>query len=346
MSLKETEKLLQTKHKFVFIGEELYLGEKFRTSMKASLNRDFLMFNYIEIDQEKEGFEDVLLKIESVPMMDSKKIVHIKNFNYAIDGNPWSKKEIKEFEGRLSAVPADTVIIISNDKVGKPGTAGFYKILAKQCSVIPLDRLTKPELRGMLQARFDQSLGKNQMPSALLEEVVELSGYSEKGATVNLFDVDAMAVKIEGFFKEAGTITRADLHQLFEQRHKADLFRLLNAIRDVDKKKAFFEYNLLRESGEPDIKIMVSLAKLFSTMVKSSYYLAEGYTEAEIASELGKNPYAIKSGFAFIRQFGRRKLIDIIDQILEVDYQMKVGQIPEEVYAELALIRIFNIIEA
>lgn len=345
MNLKESEKLLQTNHKFIFIGEELYLGKQFLEGIKATLNPDFLMFNYIEVDQKAEAFEETMMKIESVPMMDSKKIVHIKNFNYAIDSNTWSKAEIKEFEQRLPSIPEDTVVIIANDEVKKAGNLGLYKSLSKLVCVIQLDRLNAPDLRGLLQGRFDASLGKSRLPKQILEEVIKLSGYLEKNSTVSLFDVEEMAIKIEGLFNENGTITQNDLYRLFEQKREADLFRLLNAIRDKDKKRAFFEYHLLRESGEPNIKIMVTLAKLLSTMVKSSYYMAEGHSTAEIAKALGKNPYAIESGTVFVRRFGRRKLIHIIDRIIEVDYQMKTGQIGEEVYGELALLGIFEVLE-
>ena len=53
----------------------------------------------------------------------------------------------------------------------------------------------------------------------------------------------------------------------------------------------------------------------------------------------------VESGLVFVRKFGRTKLINIIDQIVEIDYKMKTGDLDESLYAELALMRIFDIIE-
>ena len=51
MNLKEAQSLLHNKNKFIFMGEELYLIKKHLDQLKSELNPDFLIFNYIELDQ-------------------------------------------------------------------------------------------------------------------------------------------------------------------------------------------------------------------------------------------------------------------------------------------------------
>ena len=345
MSLKDTEVLLKDKSKFIFVGEEAYLAKRFIDKLKAELNPDFLMFNYIEVEQEKESLEELLMKIEAVPMMDAKKLVHIRNFNYAIEGNVWSKKEIEDFEASISKLAHDTKIIISNDQVQKPGGLGIYKRLSKVMTLIKLDRLGQAEQIAFVEEIFRFKL-KDKTPSKeVVNELIKISGYNNKNSKTSLFDLDDMVIKTAVFFEERGFIEVDDLRHLFKQREEPDIFRLLNAIRDEDKPRAFKEFYLLRENGEASIKTMITLAKILSTMVKSSYYFAEGYKAEDIASELGKNPYTIKSGHVFIRKFGRSKLIDMVDQIVEIDYRLKTGAIEEDLYGDLALMRIFDIIE-
>lgn len=345
MNLKEIEKSLQNNNKFIFLGEELYLAHYCLKKLKKTLNQEFLIFNYIEINQEIEAFEEALMKIEAIPMMDAKKIVHITRFNFAIDSNPWNKSQIKLFEESIRNLPEDTKLIISNDEVKKAGNLGLFKSLGKIMQVIPLDRLNGPDLRSFIRDYLEKGIGKEKTTRLLVEELIKLSAYLDKGATTSLFEIEEMLVKVVGMAGEKEEIGSKELYELFEQKREADIFRLLNTIRDRDKKKAFFEYRLLRESGEPGIKIMITMAKMLSTMVKSSYYLSDGYSAAETAKELGKKPYAIEAGMVFLKRFGRRNLIEMIDRIIEVDYKFKTGMIDESVYGELALARIFEVIE-
>lgn len=345
MSLKETEQQLEKDNKFIFIGEESYLAKRFLDHLKAQLNPDFVMFNYIEVDQRKEGFEELLMKIEAVPMMDQKKLIHISNFNYALESNSWSKDQIKEFQKVLEFLAPDTKLVISNDEVQKAGNLGLYKSLSKIVSVIQLDRLNPAELRSFLEKSLREKLGKHEIAKPILAEVINISGYTEKNSKTDLYHIEEMATKLSAFYREKGSVLESDLYELFQVKKEADIFRLLNAIRDVDKPAAFREYLLLREAGEHNIKIMISLAKMLSSMVKSSYYLEEGYNSKDIARELGRNPYAVESGLVFVRKFGRKKLIEMIEAIIEIDYKLKTGNIDDNVYGELALIHIFEIIE-
>ena len=345
MNLKETQSLLHNENKFIFMGEELYLIKKHLDQLKSELNPDFLIFNYIELDQRTESCEEVLMKIEAVPMMDTQKIVHLTNFNFAIEGNPWTEGQLKEFVERLKLLPRDTKLVITNNEISAAGHLGAYKSLSKIAQVIKLGRLDIKELKEFLEEELQSKLEGQKISMDLLNEIIKLSGYNEKKSTTSLYDIESMLTQVVALYQDKGKISKEDLQAHFEQKKEANIFRLLNAIRDGHKPEAFREYSLLRESGEHPIKIMISLAKMLSSMVGYSYYATEGYSAKDIAQELKRSPYAVESGLVFVRKFGRTKLINIIDQIVEIDYKMKTGDLDESLYAELALMRIFDIIE-
>ncbi len=344
MSLKEAEKLLHNDNKFIFMGEEQYLGVKYLEMLKSDLNPDFLIFNYIEIDQEKESCEEAIMKIESVPMMDRAKLVHITNFNFTIENNPWSKAEINEFEKSLESLSSDTRLVISNFGITKAGNLGLFKSLTKIATLVKLDRLKERDLRDFIKNEVKEKLPGNTLSPSLIEELLKISAY-EEDTSVNLYNLKEMLTKAGACGMDKGPISEDDLYRIFEQKKKPDIFRLLNTIRDKDKPRAFAEYKLLIESGDHPLKVTVSLAKMLSTMVKASYYYDAGYSVEATAKELGKHPFAIKSGLPFVKKYGRKKLIAMLDQILSLDYRLKTGNLDEEVLGELVLLRIFDIIE-
>lgn len=344
MNHKDLLKLLSKNHKFIFIGEEFYLAGYALNFLKSALNPEFLLFNYIEMEQKDIAYADCMLKIESVPMMDNKKIVHIKNFNFAVDSNSWSKKDLEDFGEKISHLPADCVLILSNESISKPGNLKLIKDYGKIMSLISFDRLNNKDLTDFLQERFTDSVGSGAVSREVLAKFVQVSGYLQKESKINLHHIEGMASKIEAYYREYGKVDLADIEFLFETPPDGDIFRLIDAIASGNKKEAFRHYSGLRTKGEANIKIMVTIGKIFSTAVRVSYYLEEGYDNEEIARELKKSPYAVSSARNLIRKSGREQLIAMIEAIVEVDYAMKTGMMDESVYGEMALMRIFEII--
>lgn len=326
------------------MGAEQRLAEQYLEELRAQLDPQLRVFNDIEFAQKSEPFADAMLKIESVPMLSDKKLVHIKDFHFAQEGNPWTRDQLKQFEETMQRLGADTTLVLSNASVQKAGNLSVFKALSKHMCVIALDRLNQAELMSWMRERVAAQIGSGAIQTPLLNRLIQLSGYLEKNATATLYDVDQMLTKLCSFYREQGKLSDRDLDLLFEAKKEPDLFRLMRCIQSGDKQRAFEEYQMLHEAGEPHIKILITLAKLFSTMVRASYYLEEGYSVEDTAKAMGKNRYAIESGLAFARKHGRSKLIAVIDAIVESDYQMKTGQIGEDVYAQMTLVRIFEIL--
>lgn len=345
MNHKELQKLLSSKHKFIFIGEENYLILYALDYLKKSLAPDFVMFNCIEMEQKELSYSDCMLKLDSVPMMDSKKIVHIKNFNFAVESNTWSKKELQEFEEKITDLSEDTVLILSNENMAKAGNAKLIKDYGKKMELLSFDRLSQKDLLDFIMERLEKSIGKNMISKEVLTLFIQVSGYLQKESKVNLFAIDTMLSKLESFHREYGKVEPDDIYELFEEKADGDIFRMIDAIAAGNKREAFRHFYGLRQKGEPNIKIMVTIGKIFSTAVKASYYFEQGYSADDAARELKKSPYAVRSASSLLRKLGRAKLVDIIDKIVEVDFKMKAGWLDEKVYGELALMKIFDIVE-
>lgn len=345
MNHKELKKLLSSEHQFIFIGEEFYLLGYALDFLKQGLIPDFAMFNYIEIDQKSTLYTDCIAKLDAVPMMDSRKIVHIKNFNFAVDSNTWNKKELENFCEKVADTPQDLVLILSNDTISKPGNLKLIKDLGKAMRIVNFERLSNKELSDFLEERFEVELGKGKISKEVIAKFIQLSGYLQKDSKVDLHQIEGMSAKLEAYYREYGKLDVGDVEFLFEPPVDGDIFRLIDAISVGNKSHAFLHYHGLRSKGEPNIKIMVTIGKIFSTAVKSSYYLEQGYSQDAVAKELKKSPYAIGSARNLIRKLGRRCLIDLIDAIIEVDYSMKTGMLDESVYGELALMKMLEIVE-
>ena len=76
MKVVESQQIIQNKNKFILTKGDKFLKEKFINMLKKELNPAFLTFNFISISQEKTDWNKTLSYIETIPMMDNKKIIY------------------------------------------------------------------------------------------------------------------------------------------------------------------------------------------------------------------------------------------------------------------------------
>lgn len=343
MNHKEILKSLSTNNKFILIGVEGYFVDFAVEHLKSGLAKDFAVFNYIEFEQKNTTFNECIIKLDSVPMMDEKKIVHIKDFNFSVDGNSWSKKELADFEEKLKNIQKDTICILTNSSIKKVDRSKLLKDYGKFMNLLVFEKLTANELLFFLEDIFENSLGKNAIKKSVINKFIQISGYTQKETDINLYNILGMSKKIEAYFLEKGEVKDSDIEFLFVPQEDGNIFKMIDSIVQKNKKECFRHFEALKSKGEPTIKIIVTIGKTLSTAIKTSYYLEEGYSQSEIASELGKNPYAITSATNILKKLGREKLIRMLDEIVDMDYKFKSGLISETVYADVLLVKLLAI---
>lgn len=353
MNLNHYQKSLLDGNKFLIFGQEDYFISYATEILKTRLNQQFADFNYIELEHKNTSFNEFYFNVESVPMMDTTKIIHLKNFQFVQNSSIWDKDEFLQFIELIKKIPDETVLLISNasievkDSSSKKDTyPKMLKEISNLMKTFAWGKLTEKELEEYITNIFKQEKLENKIDKALIKYYIELTGYTFKDNNKNIREVNAEISKIISYINEKGNITTNDMENLFLRDYEADIFKLIDFIVKNNKKEAFKMYANLQNKGEPTMKIMVTIGSSLSTMIKASYYIEQGYTNQMAAQIMGKNPYAVKKGLDNLKYIGRKKAIDCLEAILEIDYKFKNGLIPESVYGELSLSRIFNVIEA
>lgn len=345
MTQKEILAKLNKNNKFILIGEESFFTEFVIRELRKNLVSDFEAFNFIEFEHKSEDYSDALMKIASLPMMDNKKIVHIKNFVFTEDNGVWSKKEIEDFASQMEILNKDTILVLSNNTAKNVKNNKYYKKLKDIFECLVFEKLKNEELIQFIIDRFDEELGKGAIKKDLATQIAQNSGYLHSDSKQNLYDIDNIIKKLVAFFQENGKITRADIEIIFESKEEANIFDLINAITTGNKIGAFKEYNILVQKGEPKIKMFATIGRIFSNAIKVDFLLSAGYSKETLMKELGKSIYAINSSERLARKLGRKKLMKMLEEVIETDYKMKTGQLAEEFYAEVLLIKLFDIID-
>lgn len=339
MKQKEIISLLNSNNRFILYGKERYFVEFCVKFFRDKLVKDFEIFNFIDIEQSVGNVNEIISKISAPPMMDNIKVVHIKNFDFS--DKIWSKEDLKSFENATKNNFQDTIILISDNPSKNSKIASN---IFKNFERIEFVALKSDELIDFIENQFEKR--NVRLKKDIIKFFIDTVGYLNKDSELDLYLVNNMTNQIVSFVEEYKEITKQDIENLFDKKETSDVFKIIDAILSNNKEKAMIEFTKLRKNGEPTMKVMITIAKMFSTAVKTSYFLEEGYTSQDIAKELGKSSYAITSATRTLNKIGRKKLIEIIDEIIENDYKVKNGLLNEDIYGEITIVKIFDILNS
>ncbi len=98
-------------------------------------------------------------------------------------------------------------------------------------------------------------------------------------------------------------------------------------------------YEDLVMQGEETIKINAILLSQLRLFLQTKFLVKIGYQQANIAETLKIHPYRVKLAMQEVRKFDEQLLVQLFDQLVEMDYQIKTGQIEKELSFQLFVLR-------
>lgn len=134
-------------------------------------------------------------------------------------------------------------------------------------------------------------------------------------------------------------ISLSDVTLLTSKTIDLDLFKFLDHIILKHKKEALTIYHALLLQKEEPIKIIVMLANQIRLMYQSKELVKEGYSEIDIAKEIGAHPYSVKLALQKSRNYTKETLLDYLYQLGNLDLQIKSGIVDKSIAFELFLIQ-------
>ena len=175
------------------------------------------------------------------------------------------------------------------------------------------------------------------------------NGYQINNSTINLL-IDRVGKNLAILSREVDkiityknndlNITDNDIVNLTDKSFDIDIFALIEAIISKDKEKALnIYYEMLKYNEEP-IKIIVMLANQFRIIYQSKEMYKKGYTESDIASNLGIHPYRIKLALNKAKEYNSKDLLNYIKKLSDLDIGIKTGNINKEIGLELFIINL------
>ncbi|SDM87269.1 DNA polymerase III, delta subunit [Paenibacillus sp. yr247] len=290
-------------------------------------------FAVSKFDLSEISLSSVLEDAETLPFMVPKKLVIAKNALFFTGAKESTKIEhhLDRLTEYLKSPAEHTVVVFTVDADKLDERKKIVKALKDLEAAVPFLSLSPEELQQWV-ARQAQQLGFTFTGEAADQLILYTGG--------NLQSLSAEIEKISLYVGTGAEATVDVIDQLVARSTEQNVFILIEDIVNVRLERAFVILEELLKQREEPIKIASLIARQFRIMLQVKELSKQGYSQQQMASQIGLHPFAVKVAEGQSRKYDIMKLSSIMSQLADLDFQMKTGKIDKVLGLELFLLRL------
>lgn len=314
---------------YVIYGEEKLIMEQKLNALKKQYHICEEDMNIMTYWCHETSMKDIIEDALTPPFLTDYKMIVVKNpYFLTTQKQKESQNESQMLMEYLKMENPSTILVLYHDQKNFDERKKIVKELRKIAHFIEVDKMDHQQLykithqaikaRGCTIDNEALDLFLSRMPHRLLEisqEVDKLCLYTKH---IDVKTIDVMISK-----------------QLEE-----NVFEITKAILNKETKKSIQIYKDLKMNNEEPIKLIALIASSLRLLYQVKLLDRKGYNDQEIAKMLALNPYRLK----YIRQDGKdfeiQELLKRIDELSQLDVDIKTGKIDRFKGLELFLVRI------
>lgn len=311
----------------------LHGADSFRSRQKLNAlieqfkkQRDPQGNNVVKIDGAKTNLDEISSKISSGSLLAEKRLLIVEDLFSHKEENIF--KALLEYLKQLSKNKNENSLIfyepreLESKKYGAKRLTTARKQLFDYLSKQPFSEQFKPLAPAQLQTWLKQYLSSQNIT---INSVAANLLINNSGA--DLWALQNELKKLTHFVQREGRveITVADARELTSGTAEENIFALTDALGN--KNKALF-FSLLEDQLEAGVnlqQILALVARQFKIILQIKELLLSGQTAPQIAAALKLHPFVVQKTLPQTRNFNLDYLKNILQQLVELDYKIKIG---------------------
>ncbi|MFV9510987.1 DNA polymerase III subunit delta [Tepidibacillus sp. LV47] len=317
---------------YLFYGLESYLIEqKIEQIIHQRLPFEEREMNLITYDLQVTPIEEVIQEAETLPFLSEHKVVIAKNA-YFLTGQKANTKVEHEIESleRFLENPVDystLILTVFSEKLDE--RKKITKILKQTATVESFAILKGKEL-----VDFVFKLARKEGVGITLDAAQFLVYTIGKELQILEQEIKKMAL----YVGKEGQIDLQVVKELTARTLEKNIFSLIEKVANLQIDQAIrMLYDLLKNKEEP-IKIVALLARQFRIMLYTKELAQKGYSNQQIASQIGVHSYVVQLALQQGKSFERQQLREILSQLATIDFEIKTGKKDKVLALELFLL--------
>lgn len=294
-------------------GEEPFLVERAaRILLEKAIDASLKDFNLnVYYGSESKGV-DIVDAAQTLPMFADRRVVLVKRAEQL-------KAEALEVMLPYIQKPAEsTCLLLTGAKIDQ--RKKFFLELKKHGVMVEYKKLYEDKLPGFIQS--DAVAGGKPIDAAAAELLAILIGN-------NLQELSSQVEKLVAYVGTKARITVEDVRVIASDSKAFDAFELARYIglRDLPNALKSLDALFLNER-EVSLKITGVLSQHFRQVWRVRELLDKNVPQTDIAREVKINPYFLKGYLQEAKNFGRKELFNVFEELYRCDVASKTGGHP------------------
>lgn len=322
-------KSLKPRQIHLFYGPETFLFEESLRKLKLIiLGKDVSSFNFTVYDGDLSSGKSIRNAIQTLPLYGSNRMVVVKGIENLASG------DITELTSALEDMPELSYVVLQSNNDKLDGRLKLVKLCRAQGAVVNLRRLFPSQLTLWIKARakaLDVRMDENAL--GLFMTVVGNDLWSIENELTKLATYQG---------SDRGVVTEQHIRSIAASTTENDIFDVIDAIAEKDKKKALIlSFQMLRD-GTP-VPLMLALIVRQLTLLLKTKLVLEGtsyISPQELARSLGIASYAGQKCLKQHERFAFDELKSALTNLARAEKAIKTGEGDGVSTLELAILSI------
>ncbi len=264
--------------------------------------------NIITYDMTEVNISNVIQELDTYSLWQDAKIVHAKNASFLGTGKSEIEHDINALTKYLENPNPNNILFLSCPKAD--GKKNIVKLIRSKCNVIETNFDEKKYIKEKCKGY--------QISDDTINYLLENTG-NEINRINNELD------KLLSLCYDSNVIEKKDIDHVVLRKIDTNIFDLIDAIMNKDKKKSLEIYHEMVNYGEDTFKILVALANQIRLIYQVK--ILQSYSNDEITNLLKlKNPKQVMALRYKINKYRESDLLNYLHRLAIMDEELKTGK--------------------
>lgn len=314
---------------YILYGEQYPMIRKHLAKILKECLKEPDDFNTVKIDFDESSIEEIIMEASLLPLGYDKKAIVVDNANFLTkEGKEDEKNKLVEC---IKNTPDDInlIFILRSDKLDKNGPIASY--IQNHGQIFEFVNLKKEDWPVYVRKYFKAR-----------EVEIEAAAVNELIARVD-GDLTRFINEADKLCLYKNKLTLSDILLMVAKPLEDDAFQMSNALFRGDNSLAISIFRDLKMLGAKATDALIPmLASQFRFISEVCFLDVRGLEKGEIARQLGVNEVRVSIALKNSRYLSRRQIAHALDDLYNLDVQIKSGQIDRSYGLELFLINFPN----
>jgi len=321
---------------YLLEGTEEYIKQQALARLrKKLLPKGMEQFN--DADLTNPDADELIAAAETIPFMCEKRVVIVRDSDLLVNSRKEeedNKKTQRILAYLPTASPGTCLVFVVRGRAD--GRKKLYHYLKKANAIVDFSPLSEPESINWVQRNM-RALGK----SIDADTAARLVFTVGRDAALLKQEMD----KLSSYAADKERIENTDIDTICTQSLECTIFQMVDAQVAGQYDRAFLLLNRMMRNGEDRMHILSMLQRQYRILYHMRCMLDEGTPWQDLAPLLGIPSFSVGLAQQQAKRYSREKLKAAYDDLLDFEYQIKAGAMPQEGCAETALLRLEALLE-